>query len=192
VERLSKGFFSIIKYLFLILLMAHARAETGIAACSPASGGNPSSLPWLAPPESAEEASCDSGADTSVLSNAEGGGLGAGNPIHLLTGNKYQRDVDMPALPGFMGLEVTRYYNSSYADPRFTFTGIGRGWRLSYDVHLVIGAKAIQVLQADGSRIIFAIDPTNPLACATQKPEQGTLSISDRAGRRNGVSLDSS
>ncbi|MES2317827.1 MAG: DUF6531 domain-containing protein [Pseudomonadota bacterium] len=41
-----------------------------------------------------------------------------GNPIHVITGNKYQREVDLPALPGVLGLEIVRHYNSSLSTNR--------------------------------------------------------------------------
>jgi Domain of unknown function (DUF6531) len=37
-------------------------------------------------------------------------GEAAGNPINVTNGNKYQREVDMPALPGVLGLELVRHY----------------------------------------------------------------------------------
>ncbi len=41
----------------------------------------------------------------------------AGNPINIITGNKYQREVDMAALPGVLGLELVRHYNSALSGP---------------------------------------------------------------------------
>ena len=41
-----------------------------------------------------------------------GQNVGAGNPLDLLSGNKYQQDVDLPTLPGVLGLEIIRHYNS--------------------------------------------------------------------------------
>jgi hypothetical protein len=57
--------------------------------------------------------------------------LGAGNPINVLSGNKYQREVDMPALPGVLGLELVRHYNSAHAGPQTMNRILGRGWFLS-------------------------------------------------------------
>lgn len=163
-------------------MTTYVHADGGILACAPSNGGNPSSLPWLKPPEPSDNdpISCEASSEATILPQGEGGGFGVGNPIHLLTGNKYQREIDMLPLPGIMGLEVFRYYNSQHADSRFTFTGVGRGWRLGYDVHLVLSDKAIQLLQPDGSRIIFSVDPNKPLICATNRPEQGTISIDEK------------
>ncbi len=77
--------------------------------------------------------------------------LGAGNPIHIVTGNKYQRETDLPANPHAPGLEIVRHYNSS--DPQVSPTG--PGWRLSYDTQLFFRAGHWQIVQADGSRILF-------------------------------------
>ena len=57
----------------------------------------------------------------------------AGNPINVTTGNKYQREVDMPPLPGVLGLELIRNYNSSASRLSDAPSMFGRGWRLSYD-----------------------------------------------------------
>lgn len=56
---------------------------------------------------------------------------GVGNPINVITGNKYQKEVDLPALPGVLGLEIVRHYNSSLSGPRALPGPVGRGWRLS-------------------------------------------------------------
>src|SRR5690606_37635758 len=52
----------------------------------------------------------DAGPATQPL--GDGSGPGAGNPVNVATGNKYQRETDMPALPGVLGLELVRHYNS--------------------------------------------------------------------------------
>ena len=53
------------------------------------------------------------------VASLPGGGAnsGAGNPINVMTGNKYQREDDLPALPGVLGLEIVRHYNSAYSAP---------------------------------------------------------------------------
>ena len=63
--------------------------------------------------------------------------VAAGNPLNVLGGNKYQREVDMPPLPGVLGLELVRHYNSDLSGygPRqgAIHSPLGRGWRLGYD-----------------------------------------------------------
>lgn len=77
--------------------------------------------------------------------------LAAGNPIHLVTGNKYQHDIDLPPNPTAPGLELIRHYNAM--DPRRSV--LGQGWALSYDTRLYRTDTGWQIVQADGSRIDF-------------------------------------
>ena len=84
--------------------------------------------------------------------------LGAGNPIHLLNGNKFQREVDLAPLPGVLGLELVRYYNSAE-----TRTGwLGRGWRLSYESELHLRPGGLEIAQPDGRRIAFTQSTQGP------------------------------
>ena len=72
-----------------------------------------------------------------------------GNPIHVLTGNKYQRESDI-TLPG-LGLAFERHYNS-----RSNFSGVlGKGWRHSFETTLVDDGDRITLWQGDGRRINF-------------------------------------
>ncbi|MDP3671068.1 MAG: DUF6531 domain-containing protein, partial [Telluria sp.] len=135
--------------------------DTAIAqSCSPSPGGPP----------------C---AGSSVAS-AGGSGApysGAGNPINVITGNKYQREEDMPALPGVLGLEIVRHYNSAYGKPGYSNGSIGRGWRLSYETELFDKYGKIQILQADGRRVIFDRDPKTPGLCTTANPGNGGMAL---------------
>lgn len=97
--------------------------------------------------------------------------LGAGNPIHLATGNKHQQETDMPRQPGPLGLELIRYYNSS--DPRSS--PLGRSWRLSYDTRLYGIPHRPQIVQADGSRIEFASLTEDSPTCLALQAGQGHL-----------------
>ncbi|MDY7574612.1 RHS repeat-associated core domain-containing protein [Actimicrobium sp. CCI2.3] len=101
----------------------------------------------------------------------------AGNPINLITGNKYQRDTDLAALPGVLGLEIVRHYNSVFGDPGVPNGLVGRGWRLSYEVELVAIGTTLQLIEADGHRIIFNRDPLNRSHCSTADPANGTIAI---------------
>lgn len=98
---------------------------------------------------------------------------GAGNPINVMTGNKYQREDDMPALPGIMGIEIVRHYNSLHMG----LGQIGYGWRLSYETDLQMVRNQIYIHQADGSRVIFNRSSINPSDCACQNPAQGHVMI---------------
>jgi len=98
---------------------------------------------------------------------------GAGNPVHLATGNKFQQETDLAPLPGTLGLEFSRYYNSRLND----FGTVGRGWRHSYDVALSDLGDSLQILTADGRRIIFPRNLAQPALCASQNPDDGQVTI---------------
>lgn len=134
--------------------------------CAPAPGGS----------------TCDAGSGPATLGGGNGGvDIGAGNPINLITGNKYQREVDMAPLPGVLGLEIVRHYNSAYSRRHSPSGILGRGWRLSYETFVHATARNLQVIQADGSRIVFERDPGRPDLCATTNPAHGTLAIENAA-----------
>lgn len=104
--------------------------------CGPASTGQP----------------CAQGGIAVVANNEPGLNLGAGNPIHLVTGNKYQQEIDLPAGRIHPRLEIVRHYNA--LDQHVST--LGQGWTLSYDTRLFHVAGRWQIVQADGSRITFS------------------------------------
>jgi len=118
-----------------------------------------------------------SGSSVASTSSADGVDAGAGNPINVMTGNKYQREDDMPALPGVLGLEIVRHYNSAFSKPGTRNGPIGRGWKLSYETEIFDHGSKIQVLQADGGRVIFDHDQKNPSLCSTQNPANGVIRL---------------
>lgn len=118
------------------------------------------------------------GAGPASLGNTSGTDQGAGNPINLITGNKYQRETDMAPLPGELGLEVVRHYNSLDRAPG----SVGIGWRLSYDTEVVAVRDTIQVVEADGGRIVFTRDPSHRSLCVTQDPANGSMQVLSRRG----------
>ena len=76
-----------------------------------------------------------------------------GNPIDVVSGNKYQRDIDYKAFNS--GLTLVRHYNSSLADHN---TGFGQGWRHTYQVFLTRpGPGKLNIVQSDGRLIEFAL-----------------------------------
>ena len=93
--------------LFALLLSS---CLVGAAACDP----NTQSCAPITPPvigggsggqsctPSPGGATCD-GSGPAAQGNGSNTDQGAGNPINLINGNKYQREVDMPALPGVLG-----------------------------------------------------------------------------------------
>lgn len=99
--------------------------------------------------------SCSAGnEDTASSQTAQVTGLpatGTGNPIHVVSGNKYQAETDITALPGPLGLVWQRHYNS-----QSIYRGsLGTGWRHSYDVQLRRTAEGVRLIQADGRHILF-------------------------------------
>ncbi|MEC5217994.1 YD repeat-containing protein [Actimicrobium sp. GrIS 1.19] len=148
-------------FLFTLALTGPANAADGVVAPGQGTGGNV----------------CKSNG----AGNTEGSCSGAGNPINLITGNKYQREVDMPALPGVLGLEIVRHYNSIFAQPGVPNGLLGRGWRLSYEVDLYVVGDTIEILEADGHRLIFNRDPLNRSLCSTPDPANGSVAVQETA-----------
>jgi RHS repeat-associated protein len=117
------------------------------------------------------------GGGPATIGNGSGTNIGAGNPINVINGNKYQREVDMAPLPGTLGLEIVRYYNSAFSRPGASANLIGRGWKLSYETELYAVGRTLQIVEADGTRIIFNRDPRDASLCASADPANGTVSI---------------
>ncbi len=134
----------IIAILCLAGTLAPTAASRGQSTCNPPTIGSPCALggPALSPP-----------VEPAI-------NLGAGNPIHLATGNKYQRETDLPAAVGTPDLEIVRHYNAG--DRRES--PLGRGWSLSYDARLRRVGNTWQIAQPDGSRILFRSARGHPAA----------------------------
>lgn len=132
-------------YLLNILLMSIVLASpTALAQCQPAKTGNP----------------CASTSRAPTLN------LGAGNPIHLISGNKFQHEHDL--LMRLSGLEFSRYYNSlaTIASP------MGAGWSHSYHVRLFKLPHSWQVLLDDGQRIMFPTKTSSTQATSTHTSQR--------------------
>jgi hypothetical protein len=93
----STRIFSIAALLAVLLALAQFMAVPAFSCTAPG-GGSPSC-------GGSGPASVGGGGTASVMA-------GGGNPINLLSGNKYQEETDLAALPGVLGLEFKRYYNS--------------------------------------------------------------------------------
>ncbi len=119
------------------------------------------------------------GSGVASQGNSSGTDQGAGNPINIINGNKYQREADMPALPGVLGLEVVRHYNSQYSLPNVPSGILGRGWKLSYETALYNTAVGLQIVQADGTRLIFQKSATDRTRCTSPDPAHGVVTILD-------------
>ena len=107
---------------------------------------------------------------------------GAGNPIDVITGNKYQRETDLPALPGVLGIEIVRHYNSAQAGTDAPLGLLGRGWRLSYETDLHVVGEQLHIVQADGARLLFAPDRAQPGRYHHPDPARGWISASTTTG----------
>jgi hypothetical protein len=129
---------------WIMLLSICALLATPAHGCEPGAGGATSTC----------------GGGPASQSNTSGVDVGAGNALNVITGNKYQREVDMPALPGVLGLEIVRHYNSAYSGPKEGNGLIGRGWKLSYETELHAIGRTLQTVQTvttwlyDGARLI--------------------------------------
>ncbi|HEX6704000.1 MAG TPA: DUF2235 domain-containing protein [Albitalea sp.] len=138
---------------------------SGGGTCSPSPNGNPS---------------CGGGGPASQGGGAGGGvQLGGGNPINLVTGNKHQEETDLQALPGVLGLELKRYYNSQGSQGGL----LGANWRMSYETVLYDLGGQIQVVQADGRRLTFQRGPgeDNTTLCSSAYPQDGQVRIETEA-----------
>ena len=150
------------------------------SSCVP---GVPPILPPVTPPGTcgpgSAGAACAGAGAGPATSAASGTGLnvGAGNPINIITGNKHQREVDMAPLPGVLGLEIVRHYNSVHSGVNHSTNLIGRGWKLSYETELSATGNTLQIVQADGSRIIFNRDKDNAALCSSANPADGSVTV---------------
>ena len=108
--------------------------------------------------------------------------VGAGNPINVMSGNKYQREEDMPALPGVLGLEIVRHYNSIHSGTDATPGALGRGWKLSYETRLQVASGGMQLQQADGSVTNFSRDILRPAIAVSSDLANGVIHVQRRNG----------
>jgi len=132
-----------------------------VAACSANPGGPPGG------------GTC-SAASSAASPGSPNPGTGAGNPVNVITGNKYQREDDLPAMSGDLGIELVRHYNSTQ---RGVLGLAGAGWKFSYETRLHVFSDTLQIAAADGSRYIFNRDPRNPSLCASDDPGAGRLRV---------------
>ncbi len=73
-----------------------------------------------------------------------------GNPIDVMSGNKYQGELDVLAFDS--RLMFKRHYNSLNVRHN---RGLGQGWRHSYDVELSYQGQELLITQSDGRAIRF-------------------------------------
>lgn len=114
-----------------------------------------------------------SGGDGAALRSVELPSLSVGNPIHVVTGNKYQREIDLPTLPGTLGLSLVRHYNSEAAERA---GAMGAGWRHGYEASIEArdDGRSLLLWQADGRRLRFARSK-RPNRFAAQRAGDGVV-----------------
>ena len=115
---------------------------------------------------------------------------GSGNPINIMNGNKYQEDIDMPALPGVLGLEIVRHYNSFLSRPGDSNGIVGRGWRLSYETQLFNGDNYLEIREADGTMYGFSCDVLDRQRCNSTDRTRGTVRRLGANGGKNRGAAD--
>jgi RHS repeat-associated protein len=153
-----------------------------LGLCKPGDGGGGTCGPGPGgPPDE-----CSTGPTNSPGGAGGSVNVGGGNPVNLITGNKYQTEIDLPALPGVLGLELTRHFNAMGRYNGLT----GSGWRTSYEAVLYDFGALIQITQADGRRITFdrVADSGNAAhgtLCTASQPTDGQVTIHQRADGKN-------
>jgi RHS repeat-associated protein len=158
-QKASQG----LAIVFASLVMSVSPGAQTLGAATIASNQNPSAA---APSSISNPSSGPSGAGSVCEKLADDGqpvcGQVAGNPINVTNGNKFQREVDMPALPGVLGLELVRNYNSASSRLSDAPSMFGRGWRLSYDWALRFDHASrnatVVLVRGDGTQIALAKD----------------------------------
>ncbi len=156
--------------LFTLAAMNQTVADTGDTDAVPSSTSLPQSIVLPTNQTSAHSASCaipHAGAPSCEAESNPGSSAitpdipyHVGNPIDVVSGNKYQRDIDYKAFNS--GLTLVRHYNSSLGDYD---TGFGQGWRHTYQVFLTRPEPGkLNIVQSDGRLIEFTQLP------GTQEP----------------------
>ena len=154
----SAGLLSVTFVVTVLLIGSQAEAQTTALGTSLGLGKNGTS-------------SLNTGLSLSNCSNLNPSGepgctAAAGNPINVTSGNKFQREVDMAALPGVLGLEIVRYYNSATSHLGVSPSMIGRGWRISYDWALRFDHanqnENLVLVQGDGSEQLLGKQRNKP------------------------------
>ncbi len=125
---------------------------------------------------------CEGAADPGSTAQTGTPNVGGGNPIHLITGNKYQREIDHQPYMGTTATKLVfmRHYNSANTDNDF---GLGPGWSMSYDTRIgQLSEQQLQIVQSDGRRIVFtrkSNPETNESKYQAVNPTDGTIYQND-------------
>jgi hypothetical protein len=100
-----------------------------------------------------------------------------GNPINVITGNKYQYELDYQSINS--SLTLARHYNSTLAAYD---TGIGQGWRHTYQVVLTrVSDYQVDIVQSDGRLIPFYLETNNANLYKSQATNDGYIEMGERS-----------
>lgn len=89
--------------------------------------------------------------DSTSIVNYQQPSLEVGNPINLVTGNKYQLEIDYKSRQS--PLQFFRHYSSSSSDSNYR---LGQGWTHTYAAKIVkIGDTGYEITQGNGGKIRF-------------------------------------
>jgi YD repeat-containing protein len=136
-------------------------------------------LPPIAEGDDQGRGACDNPAtpaDESASPASQGNATAStqiANPIHVVTGNKYQQEVDLSPLPGPLGLLFKRHYNSHSEDKG----PLGYGWRHSYELSLKPAGEGYRLHQSDGRVIHFSPNEDHPEQFSAPRHSDGWLQV---------------
>jgi hypothetical protein len=100
-----------------------------------------------------------------------------GNPINVVTGNKYQYELDYQSISSSLTLD--RHYNSTLAGYDI---GFGPGWRHTYQVVLTrVSDTQVDIVQSDGRLIHFYLDTKNNDIYKSQAANNGYVQTGGRS-----------
>lgn len=150
--------------IFLLFLFSTWGLEALASSCSSNAGG----------PSCLEGRSLGSNQPTETNSHY------AGNPVNLITGNKYQASLDFRTADSL--LMFKRHYNSINAGFNI---GLGYGWRSTYDVSIdIVDRNYLRLIQSDGRIIRFR--RSNLSLSDTDAQETNTTSVFKPVDERDG------
>jgi hypothetical protein len=100
-----------------------------------------------------------------------------GNPINVVTGNKYQYELDYQSINS--SLALTRHYNSTLSAYD---TGLGQGWRHTYQVVLTrVSDIQVDIVQSDGRLIHFYLETSNASLYKSQAANDGYIEMGEKS-----------
>jgi RHS repeat-associated protein len=103
----------------------------------------------------------------------------AGKPVNCATGNEALSQTDLAIGGRGLGLKLERTYNAQGAVSAKPTEPFGRGWSTSFSDHLIANAEngTVQVVQANGSAVVFKGTPGQVGAYTAPEWAEATLSL---------------